>query len=583
MNFFETLHFVRPWWFVALLPLFALLWLLTRRRFLDQSWEMVCDAHLLSFMLLGRMLDVSRRGFLYLTGLAGVLAITALAGPAWERLPQPVLRDESALVVVLDLSLSMDAVDVQPSRLVSARFKVSDLLARGDHGQTGLVIYAHDAFTVVPITNDIAALELYLQALDTALMPRQGSRADLGLLEAGSLLQKINAPTGDVLLVTDYVDARAVEQARQLNAKSYRVSVLGIGTESGGPVSLSSGEFLSHKGEVVMPRLTETRLSVLARTGGGTYVRFDPFSSRDIETLSGWLDANAVAVEERKESEASTDVWREQGPWLILLLLPIAALGFRRGLLVMTACAILIQPHWAYAAGWTDLWLRPDQQAVRALERGNPEQAAELFENKQWKAAAQHRDGDFSAAAETLDTLDDAASRYNKGNALVGAGRLQEAVAAYQQALKMDPEMEDALHNMGLVREALEQMQMRQQSGENGEQGEDQQMQAQQDGEQPDQRQGDETQQDRSGEQRDELADKDAGEEQNPASQQEQDGEEGGADDAESSLETMTEKDQAIEQWLRGVPDNPGRLLKRKLRHLVRDKKNPPAEGDKPW
>lgn len=596
-----ALHFVRPWWFAALIPLAGLLWLLARGRFSGGGWEAVCDAHLLPFMLLGRMINVGRRSFLWLTGLAGVLAVTALAGPAWERLPQPVVRDDSALVVVFDLSLSMDAVDIKPNRLLRARFKINDLIKQGVHGQTGLVVYARDAFTVVPVTDDSAAIELYLQSLDTRLMPRQGSRADLGLQEAGALLQKVDSELGDVLLVSDYADARVVGQARLLNDKGYKVSVLGVGTESGGPVSLPSGDFLSHEGEVVIPRFEENALREVARAGGGAYVHFDPFAGSDVEALNEWFDVHVTTTQSRRESEVSADAWREEGPWLVLLMLPIAAFGFRRGLLALAAVAVgamLIVPPPAYALSWADLWLRPDQQGERALEEGDAERAAELFENDEWRAAAQYRGGDYAGAVKTLEPLDGAAVAYNKGNALAGAGKLKEAVEAYRDALEINPAMEDAAYNMGVVEQLLQMMQQQQMQqggeGEEGEEGEQQQaqQQARQQGEQQDQQDGDEPQQDSPSpdesdeNDKNESGDEQEGEEQDREENADASEDESGGDGepaADPAPETMTEKDQAVEQWLRGVPDDPGRLLKRKLRHLSRAKKKNDAEPEKPW
>ena len=591
MSALDALHFVRPWWFVALIPLAGLLWLLLRGRFSGGSWEAVCAAHLLPFMLIGRVMHVRRRSFLWLTGLAGALAITALAGPAWERLPQPVMRDDSALVTVFDLSLSMDAVDIKPNRLVRARYKISDLIGQGVHGQTGLVVYARDAFTVVPVTDDSAAIDLYLQSLDTRLMPRQGSRADLGLQEAGALLQKVESELGDVLLITDYADARTVAQARQLNDKGYKVSVLGVGTESGGPVSLPSGGFLSHKGEVVIPRFEEDVLREVAQVGGGVYVHFDPFSGSDVEALRDWFEVHVTTTQSKRESEVTADAWREEGPWLILLTLPIAAFGFRRGLLslalVIGTCALLVQPRPASALSWADLWLRPDQQGVRALEQGDTERAAELFKDEEWKATAQYRGGDYAGAVETLETLDGAVASYNKANALAGEGKLKEAIEAYRDALEINPAMEDATYNMGVVEQLLQMMQQQQMQeggeGEEGEEGEQQQAQ----GAKQDQEGDDEAQRDSPSPDENE-ADESEADEENEADDgdQQKDGEETDEEDQASSspLETMTERDQAIEQWLRGVPDDPGRLLKRKLRHLSRTKKkDKSAQGDKPW
>ena len=585
MRAFDALHFVRPWWFVAFVLLAALLWLLAHGRFSGKRWEAICDRHLLSFMLLGRTIDVSRRSFLYLAGFAGALAITALAGPAWERLPQPVLRDNSALVIVFDLSLSMDAIDIKPNRLSRARFKIRDLIDQRNHGQTGLVVYARDAFTVVPLTDDTAAIELYLGVLNTELMPRQGSRADLGLQEAGVLLQKIDAAVGDVLLVSDYVDTRAQTKARQLNLRGHTVSVLGIGTESGGPVSLHSGEFLSHKGEVVIPRFSEADLDKVAQAGGGIYVRFNPFGSDDVETFVSWFGSRLSAIERKRESEISADLWREQGPWLILMMLPVVALGFRRGLLVVSMCAVLVQSEPAYAADWANLWLRPDQQAVRALEKGDAARAAELFESSEWRAAAQFRNGDFAGATETLEALDSTASWYNKGNALAHSGKLKEAIEAYRHALGITPDMEDAQFNMNLVKQVLKQMktQQMQASGQgeesDGDEGQQaQQAQAQRGDEGGDKQQQAEPSKDRSDQgDEQELAEEDTSEDGEGA-----DGKDN-SDSASPPVQTMAEDDQAVEQWLRGVPDNPGRLLKRKLLHLSRNKKSPGKAEDKPW
>ncbi len=597
MNFLNDLFFLRPWWFAALLPLAGLLWLLAHQRRFDRSWERVCDLCLLPFMLLGQGVDVRRRDFVLLSGLAGALAITALAGPVWERLPQPVMRDDAAVVVVFDLSLSMRAVDVKPNRLSQARFKVSDLLARRAHGQAGLVVYARDAFTIVPITDDYAAIELYLRSLDTGLMPSQGSRADLGLQEAFSLLQRVKAEHGDVLLVTDYADASVLTQAGRLNDAGYTVSVMGIGTEVGGPISLSSGDFLSYDGEVVIPQLAGEVLAEVAQAGGGAYVPFDAFGSSDVQKLTQWLESRESSGEGATEREAMTDKWREEGPWLLLLLLLIALPGFRRGVLVVAVCAVWMQPGPAYALDWDSLWLRSDQQATRALEKGEADRAAELFEDREWKAVAQHRSGDFAGAIETLDPLDGAVNWYNRGNSLVGTGKLQEAVEAYRHALEMDPGMEDATYNMETVRKFIEQMMTQKAQQGDGEEGEESDGQSSARGEgQQDPSQGSENEPAQGGE--DDNAptgDEDAGDQGDGESETaEAEGEENGeskdgdtsADDgAEDPFpsETLTEQDQAIEQWLKSVDDTLGPLLKRKLEYLGRKKKNPLGSEEKPW
>lgn len=570
-------HFLRPAWFLALLPLALLLAYLARGGLARSNWEAVCDRHLLPFILMGRAV-AGRRRSLALIAAAGVLALTALAGPAWERLPQPVFRDQSAFVIALDLSRSMDATDIEPSRLSRARFKMTDLLSQRKSGQTALVVYANQAFVVVPLTDDRNAIELYLQSLTTDLLPAQGSRPDRALQEAGALLQQAGVPAGDILLVTDYADARAAAEARHLAGKNYRVSVLGVGTAGGAPVPTKSGDFLTHGGEIVVPALAGDALREVAQAGGGIYRRLGLAGSADVSDLAAWAQTSPAAKAEDSE-QAATEVWRERGPWLLLLLAPLAALAFRRGVLAATAALLLLPlPQAGHAQSWPDAWLRPDQQAARALEGGDAARAARLFEDARWRAAAQYRNGDYADAAKTLEPFAGAGDWYNRGNALAHAGDLQQAVAAYRRALELAPDNADARHNLNLVEQVMQQMQQQMQQGGEGEQqqaqqqegdGEDQARRAQQ------QRAGADNDESEGGDEQDAAGDSDDAQGDNAAA--------AGADD--SATQAMTEDEQAIEQYLRRISDDPRRLLQRKLHHLNRRKERASGErgGESPW
>ncbi|MDQ2696524.1 MAG: VWA domain-containing protein, partial [Pseudomonadota bacterium] len=220
-------HFLRPLWLLALLPLPLVLWQL-RRAAGAGAWRKVCDPHLLA-QLLSDSQGGGRKIPLALLGIGWLLAVLALAGPVWSQYPLPVMQSRDALVIVLDLSRSMLAADLKPSRLVQARFKAADALERRREGQTGLVAFAGDAFAVAPLTTDSATLTALLPVLSPDIMPVQGSRADLGLEKAGELLDGI----GDVLLITDSADAAALAAARALRERGVTVSVLGVGTPAG--------------------------------------------------------------------------------------------------------------------------------------------------------------------------------------------------------------------------------------------------------------------------------------------------------------------------------------------------------------
>ena len=149
MSALSQFHFLRPEWLWLLLPLVLLLGVLWRRSRAGSGWSQVISADLLPHLMEQRL---TRRQKLPLAALAlGWLAATlALAGPSWEKLPQPVQKKQDALVILLDLSLSVLARDIQPSRLERSRLKLLDLLAQRSEGVTALVAWAGDAHVVSP-------------------------------------------------------------------------------------------------------------------------------------------------------------------------------------------------------------------------------------------------------------------------------------------------------------------------------------------------------------------------------------------------------------------------------------------------
>ena len=469
-------HFIRPLWLLALVPLLLLLWRLARSDAGGDVWRGLVDAHLLRQLLsddTGRV----RRLPLALLGLGWLLGVLALAGPTWQRLPQPVYQAQQYRVLALDLSPSMNATDMPPSRLAHARFELQDLLHRAREGQTALLAYGAEPYVVAPLTTDTATISAQVPSLNSDLLPVKGSRrTDLALEKAGELLSQAGAPDGEVILITDGLDhpAAADEAARKLRSQGYRVSVLGVGTAKGAPVALDNGGFLKDSsGAIVLPKLQQEVLRELAGVGGGQYVKAG-LDDRDIEALIPSGPNRFARQADRQQTQS--DQWREAGPWLLLLLLPLAALAFRRGWLGSLVLVVLVMPPPpAQAFAWQDLWLRPDQQAAQDFAAGHHEQAAQRFERTDWRAAAAYASGEYDQALQDLDGLNGPRTDYNKGNTLARLGKLEDAVKAYDQALTTNPNDEDARHNKALVQRLLEQQrqqqQQQQQSGQQGQQG----------------------------------------------------------------------------------------------------------------
>lgn len=603
-GFFTNFHFLRPMLLLALIPaalLFVLLQFLHSRQ---SAWSRAIEPALLPY-LLDRA--GATRGSWHLRGVLAVwvLGVAALAGPVWQELPMPVQEREDALVVVADLSLSMNANDVSPNRTTRLRRKIVDVInSRREEGLTALVVYAGDAHTVVPLTDDVETIANLVPALDPGIMPLMGSKPATGVRQALDLLANAGMEGARILLITDGIEASDLPALDNLMAgATHDLAVLGIGTAEGAPIPMPEGGYLrDERNGIVIPKLDRALLRDLASLTGGRYADA-LLTDEDIDYL---LEQGLFEQSENlAESDREFDNWYEAGPWLLLLALPLAAMAFRQGWLLSFGLVALVFPgREAQALEWEDLWKTRDQRASEIFEEENFEQAARLFEDPAWRGAANYRRGDYEQAAADLALLDDPESHYNRGNALAHLNRFEEALQAYDRTLAMEPDHQDAIHNREIVQSLLEQQQQEQQQQQQGEgQNEEQQQQQQQDGEQQqDQQQQSQQQQQQdqsqeSGEQQQQQSQQDQqnqeqGEEQQNEENEEEQQEQLAQESQEANESGQSEEDQSMEQWLRRIPDDPGELLRNKfeyqtLERLRRQLQNPglAAEqaGEKIW
>ena len=573
-------HWIRPTWLFLIPVVVVVAVLLAKRRLGAGHWSDVIDPALMPYVLSrtpGRGMDHRW----WLLGLAGIVAAVAMAGPSWQRIDQPVFRAEQAIVVALDLSRSMDAQDIEPSRLARARLKILGMLERRQSGQTALLVYTANAFTVTPLTDDTDTIAALVNSLSTDIMPSRGSYPEVGIRKGMSLLEQAGVGYGEVLLITDGGSSPAAEKAaRDLKSAGYSLSILGVGTREGAPIPRMAGGFVTdNRGAIAVARLEERGLRDLAAAGGG---RFAVLSSDDSDLdhlLSGEISAAAAA----DDDSLATDQWREEGPWLVLLLLPLAALAFRKGWVLLLVVFIAPLPQPAEAAFWEDLWFNKNQQAAKALEGGSPADAAVLFDDQEWRAVARYQSGDYTGSAAEFAEFDNTRNLYNLGNALAQQGEFDSAIDAYEQVLEAEPDNEDARYNLDLVKQIKDQQEQEQdtqgddqQSTENpGGEGQQSDSQSEQDqegseGSSESQEQSEESDSAQRGE--DEMSEEDLQalqEELQRAAEEAQEGEEPQQlSEAElAELRQMQEQEQAMEQWLRRIPDDPGGLLRRKFRY----------------
>jgi Ca-activated chloride channel family protein len=570
MNEFESLHFIRPAW-LLLLPLVVLLpWAWNRTRRPAGDWSRVCDPHLLRWLSVKQSDEQGRSGGPWLAALALLIVILALSGPSWQKLPDASFSARDARVIVVDLSRSMLAEDLRPNRLTRARFRLADLLASTGEGQVGLVSYAGDAYVVSPLTSDMNTIANLLPALRPDIIPVAGSRADIALDMAASLFERSGLSRGEVLLVTDSADSRDAAKARELRDRGILTSVLAAGTSEGAPIPSGGGFVSDRSGNVVIARMDRSALRAVADAGGGKY--FELGSSAPAPDL--WLEQDGSEFARR--DDALGERWKDTGPWLVLLLLPLALAGFRRGLffiLPLFALNGLFAPEEARAGWWDDVWQRKDQQAFEALQQEDSEKAAALAEDPVLSGEAWFRSGEYSNANDAWQQGDSADSHYNRGNALAHLGEYDAAIAAYDRALVLEPGMADAEHNRAVVEKMKEQQEQQQQEGDQGESEDGESSSEQQEGEQSE----DAESQQQEGEQDGQEEGEQEGEE-----SQGEPGEQEGEEPMEFTEAWSEEDAQAMEQWLRRIPDDPGGLLRRKFRNQ-HQRRGAPEDETESW
>ena len=565
-------HWQRPFWLLLTPLLGILLWQLWHREKRTGRWQVLLPVAFQAALLTATGGRSSRLPWLAL-GLAWLLALLALLGPSWQRIEQHNPKPADPLVVLLELTPEMLASDASPNRLAQAKRKLLDLLEARQDAQTAIVVYAGSAHTLVPLSDDLATSRNLLDVLSPEIMPTPGKRADLAVTKALQLLEQGAQGNGRLLLLTSSLDEtqrQAITQA--LGRRGERLRILGIGSIQGAPIIQEDGSFLKDaQGSILLPRLDSNGLKRFADELGGQYqgVTLD---EHDLRSL-GLLDAPQQL---RRDGELTRlQAWADQSHWLLLPLLLLAACAARRGWLLCLPLLLLSLPQNSYAFSFNDLWLRADQQGQRLLEAQQPAAAAQRFNDPRWQGQALYQAGDYAAAAERFANGESASDHYNRGNALARSNELEAAVDAYTQALELQPDLSQAQKNKALVEELLRQNQQQQKPADKPQQPNEQQSQpssqpqagqsasnAQQQAEQspaspsePEDK-GEKTAQP--------GADEDA--DTPPERPQEDDSHNGEEQIASAAPALDGERRQALEQWLRQIPDDPGELLRRKFR-----------------
>lgn len=454
----SNFHFIRPHWLLMLVPILLLYWLLRRKHSAVKQWESFISPHLLKHLIVGTEQKRRLRPVNLLIPVF-ILACLALSGPTWLQEPLPFTEDEAPLVIAVDLSREMNAVDIQPSRLERAKQKVRDLLAERNGARTALLAYAGSAHMILPLTDDSQIMEMYLGSLTPDIMPEQGKNAAVALALAEAMLAQEITP-GTVLFFTNAIDAEHfstfidyIEESR--NA----VMVLGIGTTQGGPIPTGGNRFLTDpEGNRVISTLDRQGLEALSQEAG-IYVTSVTVDDSDVRRLNGRIKRHMTEV----LSEDENVRWKDFGYFLLFPLALLSLFWFRRGWTVQWLSGVLLViilfppvPAEAQEFRFIDLWLTADQQGRKLFEKGDYTEAALKFEDPMWKGISYYYNEDYESAIQHFSRLETAESYFNLGNAYVHIEAYNQALESYTKALEQKPDYVEAKHNQKLVQDILE-------------------------------------------------------------------------------------------------------------------------------
>jgi Ca-activated chloride channel family protein len=297
-------HFLRPYWFLLLIPLIFLVVLIRTKKTSFQVWQEVCDPHLLRYLLKDSEQATNR--FLWLIlGLSGFFMILSLAGPSWEKLPVPSYKEIKPRIILLDMSSAMLANDLSPDRLQRAKFKLHDLFQSKYKGQFALIAYSAEPFVVSPLTEDSQTIDALLQSLTPDVIPVEGQNLGSALQEAHTLFKQAGYVNGDILVMTS---STPTEEDR---VKVENLARQGIDT--------SILPILHHP--------NQDEFQEFAAAGKGEVLILTD-ESKDIEQ---WLNNSRRLKSFGTQDNNEIYTWKDEGRWFLIPALILWMPLFRKG------------------------------------------------------------------------------------------------------------------------------------------------------------------------------------------------------------------------------------------------------------
>lgn len=477
--------------------------------------------------------------------LALVSLVIAAARPQFGSKLETVKKEGIEVMVCLDISNSMLAEDIQPNRLERAKRMLSRLVDNLDNDQVGLIVFAGEAYTQLPITNDFVSAKMFLQSIDPRMVSLQGTAIGAAINLAVRSFTPNESSQKAIVLITDGEnhedDAKGAAQAAL--ERGIHTHVIGIGSTQGALLPDDSGRSGSYRkdesGNPVTTRLDEQMAQEIALAGQGVYAHADA-SNGAIQTVCEALDS-------LQKSELESHVYADYDDkfipfvWLALLflLIDLFVLDKANALLqkvkifaILGFCLMAIQPASAQSArkarsatrqGNTfyrdSLWHDAEMEYRRAQEQ-MPTDSVSLYNlaNALCQQQEQEKMQDaMSFYGKVIETSERGGNHklasmasFNAGDICMAAQQYPQAIQFFKRALRNNPQDDEARYNLLLAKKLLQQQQDENQDQQD--QKDDQQQQQEQQQQQQDQEQNQQDQQDQ----------QDQPQEQNPDQQQQQ-------------------------------------------------------------
>ena len=327
------IHFIRPLWLLAFIPVILFVVLLFNHSGKSNSWAKYCDAHLLEHLLVGRESKAKKSLLPLFFLLVWSVGIVALAGPAWKYKVVPVYQKNISRIIALDVSQSMDTTDVTLSRLERAKYKTLDILRKITEGQTGMLVFSSESFVVSPLTNDSKTISNLVPVLKTDIVPVQGHDIAKALVKSSELLGQGGVGKGQIIVITDSSPTdNAIAQAKKLAEQGIKTDVYAIGTPKGGVAKAKDGSYIKDdSGNIEYFGVDLERMQALAKAGNGKLITLTA-NNNDVNALLSDIQQNNSQTKKSEQSTANT-FWDDEGVYFIWVLALLSVLVFRRGFL----------------------------------------------------------------------------------------------------------------------------------------------------------------------------------------------------------------------------------------------------------